>query len=218
MDGQVVVRGEAERRTLPDWALVRVTIRGEGASRDDAYRIAAADAAAVDAALDERDPAPRSIGHGTLVVQPRKRWKKGEPVRTGWLATRTSTVEVVDFGGLGELLAELAGAGADIAGPDWQVDPSNTAYQDARRDAAIDARQRAEAYVQALGLSIGGVRWMAEPGLGRDNSESVHFATMAAAGGRYRGGEEEGEIIDVTPRETTVRAQVEIGFELNNPT
>lgn len=202
---------------MPDRALLRVTVRGEGASRDDAYRSAAGDATAVDQTLEARRSAPRSVAHGTLVVQPRTRWKKGESVRTGWLASRTSTINVIEFSGLGELIAELAAAGADISGPEWQVDPSNPTYEAARRDAAIDARRRAHAYADALGLSIGMVRWIAEPGL-RDSSEPHSF--VAAAALRHRGddADEDEGVIDVTPKEMSVRAAVEIGFNFAEPT
>jgi len=212
MDSEVVVRGEAELRTMPDWALLRVTIRGEGASRDEAYRNAAVDASAVDEVLTSRQQAGRSVAHGALVVQPKSRWKKGESVRTGWFASRTTTVEITEFELMGDIFAELAAAGGDVAAPDWQIDPKNCVYQHARKDAAIDARQRADAYADALGLKIGSVHWVAEPGL-RGPGE-VHPVVFAAAAGMTRGGPAAEDVINVSPREMTVRAAVEVGFVL----
>ena len=150
---------------MPDRALVRVTIEADGAARDDAYREAARLAGQVDAALAHRQAAVDRTITTSLVVHPKTRWKKGESVRTGWRASRTSVVEVVDFSVLGDLLAELAAAGAAVDGPTWQLDPTNPVHHEVRRLAAADARTRADAYAAALGLRVTGVAWVAEPGL-----------------------------------------------------
>ena len=49
MDAHIVVRGTGQAAALPDRAVVRVEVDGEGGSRDDAYREAAK--AALDAEM-----------------------------------------------------------------------------------------------------------------------------------------------------------------------
>lgn len=67
----------------------------------------------------------------------------------------------------------------------WQLDPDNPVYTEARRLAAEDARRRADAYASALGLGIGAVEWLAEPGLRREPADAVNLETAAVAGARW---------------------------------
>jgi uncharacterized protein YggE len=92
--------------------------------------------------------------------------------------------------------------------------PTNPAYDQARAAAAEDARRRAQSYATALGLSVGPVAWVAEPGLRRDPGPPVPLeagvAPMAAA--VVPPGDTEPE--RVTPAELTVRVDVEVGFTI----
>ena len=212
MDREIVVRGVGEVRALPDRASVRVTIEGDGAERDGAYTAAAELAGAVDQVLADAGAAVGRVVTAALVVQPTTRWKKGETVRTGWSASRTSIVEVLDLDELGGLLARLTGAGAALHGPSWELDADHTGHAEARRRAAADARSRAAAYAEALGVAVGPVAWVAEPGLrlpgpdGGGRFETLAVAEMAASGGGTE------ETIDVAPQEMAITASVEVGF------
>ena len=220
MEREVVVRGAAEVRIPPDRAVVHVTLDADGSSRDDAYRTAARTAAAVDAALEQHQGEIDRIVTAALAVQPLTRWRKGEIVRTGWRATRRSTVEVVVFDGLGALLADLVAAGATLAGPQWVVDDTNDAVDRVRTLAAQDARRRAEAYVAGLGVGLGPLRWVAEPGLRISGSEvpTVRMAPMAAAAGGARAfAAEEEPVIEVEPADSVIAASVEVSFALADP-
>jgi len=211
---EVLVRGEAEVRCLPDRAILRVGVDGEGAGQDLAFEAASKAAAAVDAALDRyADAIDRRITAGVM-VQPKTRWKKGESVKTGWRATRTTVVEVTDIVKVGAVLAELPRAGAsEITGPTWQVDRANPAHDDVRRDAALDARRRAAAYAHALNLEIGALSWLSEPGL-RSGGGSARQAIATSAPmlmGSPAGVE---DYMDVSPEEITLHATVEASYEL----
>lgn len=219
MERTVLVQGHAEVRVPPDRALVWVTIDADGTSRDDAYRAAVQSADGVDAVITAHGATIGRAVTATLSVQPLTRWKKGESVRTGWRATRRTTIEVVSFERLGELLADLA-RWATIAGPTWQVDPTNPGYLDARRGASEDARRRAESYAAGLGVTIAGVAWIAEPGLrtsdGHGMGGTMAFAAAPAPQMRSRGGAvpEDEPIIDVQPEETVITASVDVAFTL----
>lgn len=215
MEREVVVRGIGHVRAVPDRATVRVVIDGEGAERDEAYAAAAQVAAAVDEVLDGAGEAIGRVVTATLVVQPKTRWRKGESIRTGWTASRTSIVEVLDLDALGALLAKLTGAGGAIYGPSWELDEGHAGHGEARRRAALDARSRAEAYSSSLGLTLGPVAWVAEPGLRKGAGDDDHRAFLvqpAMAGGATRGASE--DTIDVSPQEMTIEATVEVGFSI----
>ncbi len=195
---------------MPDRAVVRVVVDGEGRSRSEAYDLAATRAAAVDEVLGRyADDLDRTIT-AALVVQPTTRWHKGESVRTGWAASRTTSVEVADFTRLGDLIAELSTDGSSISGPSWQLDPANSAHTDARRLAAEDARRRADVYAAALGLRIRGVAWVAEPEL---RGPAPQPFLMARATAPMSGGGAPEQVIDVAPDEMLVEAEVDVGFD-----
>ena len=194
---------------MPDRAVVRAAVEGEGSSREDAYGEAATLARSVDEVVAGFGAAIDRAATAALVVHPKTRWKKGESVRTGWRASRTTVLEVVDLGRLGDLIAELSVAGAAISGPSWHLDPTNPVHGHVRRLAAEDARRRAEEYAAVLGLEIVAVAWVAEPGL-RKGPDQLGFDVPAAM--RLAGSAQAEDVIDVTPEEMTVTASVEVGF------
>lgn len=217
METQIIVRGTGQSRTLPDRAVLRVTVDGESGDRDAAYQTVTPLARQVDEVVASYGEAVDRAMTGTLVVQPKTRWRRGETVRTGWKASRTSVVEVKDFSRLGHLVAELVGAGGEIHGPYWQLDPTNDAHAEARRLAAEDARRRADVYAGALGLRVESIAWVAEPGLRIGQSQHQAVARgMAFAAEATRGGAAD-EVIDISPDEMTVEAAIEVGFAFSAP-
>ncbi len=194
--------GERARfASCPTARSVRVGVDGDGQERDDAYAAAASLATAVDAVLASAGEAISRVTTVALVVQPKTRWKKGESVRTGWKASRTSIVEIVALDELGALLAKLAAAGGSLFGPSWELDLDHEVRNEARRRAVLDARARAEAYADGLGLTLGPVAWVSEPGLrGSDPGASMAVRMAAAPMAMAMGGAPE-ETIDVSPEE-----------------
>jgi len=213
MDREVIVKGIGQAKSLPDRAEVKVVIDGEDVTRDTAYNRAVESAKAVDVVIaDYRDVLDR-VTTTALSVHPKNRWKKGESIRTGWRASRTTVLEVVTLERLGDLIANLAGAGGAVTGPTWSLDPDNGAYSEARRLAAIDAHHRAEDYAQSLGLTIGKVAWIAEPGLRSPRPTDADW--MGGMIGEARGESATDEdIIDISPEEIFVTATVEVAMEI----
>jgi uncharacterized protein YggE len=211
MEHEIVVRGEGEVRVMPDRATVHVVVDGEGSSREEAYAAAARSAAGVDAVLKAEADAFERVATAALVVQPRTRWQDGEAVRIGWTAARASVLEVRALHRLGDLLAQLAGSGGNISGLTWGLDPSNAASGEARSRAGQDARLRAEQYAASLGVKLGAVAWVAEPGLRGADHPSGRPAMLTAA---RAGAAMAPQAIDVSPQELTISAEVEVGFTL----
>lgn len=217
MEREIVVRGTGEARALPDLASLRVEVTADHKTREEAYEARAKQAAKVDVVFAEhRDDIGRTT-IASLWVQPRTRWHRGEDIRTGWRASRTTFVEVVVLDALGEIMASIVEAGGAVEGPQWSMAPTNPAYDQARRSAAEDARHRAQAYAQALDLTLGPVAWVAEPGMriapvepmmraagGPDASARMGVTAFAAEAA------EPAE--DLTPSEMSVEIAVEVGF------
>jgi uncharacterized protein len=209
VDADIVVRGQGRATALPDRATVRAVVDATAAGRDEVYGEAAVLARQVDEVVAAHAEAIDRSSVAALVVQPTTRWKKGESVRTGWKAIRTTVLDVVDLAQLGDLIAALSGAGAALSGPDWQLDPTNPVHGEARRLAAEDARRRADDYAAALGLRVAAVAWIAEPGVQSSGGITPRGRAMFAMAGTEA---PEDAVIDVTPEEVAVTASVEVGF------
>jgi uncharacterized protein YggE len=215
MEREIVVRGTGEARTLPDLAGLHVEVTAEHKDQDEAYRTRTGLAAAVDAVLAQHADAISRSTVASLSVQPKFRWQHGKQVREGWRASRTNIVEVAGLDALGPLMTGLVEAGAAVAGPTWTLAPTNPAHEEARRAAAEDARQRAQAYAEALDVGLGPIAWIAEPGLRRGGEppfEPVARPMMAAA--RFASAEAEQPAENLEAAEMTVQAAVEVGFEI----
>ena len=145
MEREIIVMGRGEVRVLPDRATFRVAVDGAGSSPEEAYEAAARASAAVDAVMNGDDGFDRVHTAGVM-VEPRTRWQDGEPIRSGWTASRASTVSVKDLSRLGDLLLLVATAGGGVSGIAWDLDPGHEAMDRARHAAALDARRRAETY------------------------------------------------------------------------
>jgi uncharacterized protein len=214
MEREIVVRGTGEARALPDQASLRVEVTADHKTQEEAHDARTKLAASVDEVLSRHADAIARTTIASLLVQPRTRWHRGEDIRSGWRASRTSFVDVVTLDALGEIMAGLVDAGAAVQGPQWSMAPTNPAYDQARAAAAEDARRRAQSYATALGLSVGPVAWVAEPGLRRDPGSPVPLEAgvvpMAAA--VVPAGDTEPE--RVNPAELTVRMDVEVGFTI----
>ena len=214
MEREIVVRGTGEARALPDQASLRVEVTVDHKTQEEAHDARTKLATAVDDVLDRHVDAIAGTTIASLVVQPRTRWHRGEDIRSGWRASRTSFVDVVMLDALGQIMAGLVDAGAAVQGPQWSMAPTNPAHDQARAAAAEDAHRRAQSYAAALGLSVGPVAWVAEPGLRRPPQPpvpvDVEVAPMAAAAVVATDAEPE----PVTPAELTVRVDVEVGFTI----
>ena len=216
MPKEVLVRGEAEVQCLPDRALVQVVVEGEGNSQQDAFGRATEASSRVDAVIEKFAQALDRRITSSVVVRPKTRWKRGETTTTGWIASRTTSLDVKDLTALGALISELPGAGASsVHGPVWRVDQSNDAYSTARQLAARDAYRRAAAYADALGLRLGDVSWLAEPGLRSNSSQPTR--AFALAGAVARGPVSDAEPMEIRPDEVTIQASVEACWLLEGP-
>jgi uncharacterized protein YggE len=215
MEPEIVVRGTAEARALPDRARLRVDVTADHRDQDAAYQARAEIAARVDAVLAEHAGAVDRTTVAGLRVEPRTRWANGRELHEGWRASRTTLVELLGLDALGPIMAGLVEAGAAVTGPEWTLAPTNPAHAEARRGAAEDARLRAAAYAEALGLDLGPVAWVAEPGLrlGDDGGgpppvpRGVQVRAVLAA--------DQPEVPeDLSASEMTVEAAVEVGFRI----
>lgn len=209
MTATLSVRGSASVPVEPDEATVTITLSGVRAAPDEAYRHVGERAEAFEQLCDELgiEPAQRStVG---LAVQAEVEWVEGRNEPRGYRATSTTSVRMRDASLVARLLEQaVAQVDAHFGGPWWSVDLDNPARLEACRRAAASARQRAEAYAESLGVRLGLLAAVAEPGT----------AVRPGPRGAQAGFASIDEVpIVVQPGEQMVTAAIELTYELEQP-
>jgi len=154
----LTVRGEGRARATPDSATIFVSVRRRARTADAARaqaddRTRALIAALVGTGLDRADLQTSTIGLR------REAPRRGQAGRGRFVASASITVRTRRIDLVGALLAAATRAGADnVNGPNFTLaDPSSAAVA-ATEVALTDARRRADAAANALGMRVSGVR------------------------------------------------------------
>lgn len=204
----VAVRGEAYREVTPELARFTVTATARDRDRETTLTRLAERAAAVRVLLDAAEPAVERRETGQLRVWPETK-RSGERV-VAYHGSVTTTVTVVDFTALGELMLRLADQEqVEVAGPWWSLRPDSPAHREARHAAIADALARAREYAEALGARVTALLELADTGL-------AAAPPMMAKAGFARAGEAAPEL-ELDPQPQPVQAAVEARFTISEP-
>lgn len=217
----ITVRGRAERRLDPTDAHVVVTVSSRSTSgQADAVERCAGRAAAVDDVLaGSRAGLVRRVVTSSVRTGPEyEHSTKAGRRLVAWTATRSSEVDCgPDADGLTGLVDALARMDdVRLSGPDWTVAGDAEAWDLVRRDAAADAHRRARAYAAGLGVEVGRVARVAEPGLSRPGPGEVTPMAFASTRAMARGGAEEPAdlAVRIAPEPVDVTVEVDVTFDL----
>ena len=210
--GAVVrVRGAATTRTLPDKASLDLRVTHVDRDASEALRLAGDRADAVAAVL--RDAGiPDAAWHTSGVrVTEEWRWERNKSVSYGYRATATFDVTVTgDLAVVNPIVSKAVAAGAEVTSQDFVVSPDNAGRQDAYRRAALDAKARATAYAEALGLRLGPVQRIDEIG----DVRPPPVPRMMAMAAPLEGGAAEATPSAVHVGEVEIDAAVTVTFAL----
>jgi uncharacterized protein len=166
---------------------------------------------ALQSVLDELEvpPADRS----TLGVSVREvtEYRKGREVHKGFRAATVVRLRLSDPELISRLITRATtDADAQTDRLQWTVSKEHAARLDACRRAAEDARRRAEAYAEGLGVPLGPVERVVEAGAGSprdyDVAEPMSFRSATAASAEAD--------VDVGPGEQDLTAEVDVTFRL----
>ena len=210
MTATVVVRGRGTVEVEPDAAVLVAEARARAIDPSAAHAAAAGIASAVDELLDRAGTAVRRRSTSALLVTPSYEWRDNARQFVGFDAVRSSTIEIVDSGSIGDIFAGLASVRANAGNLRWVIDRDNPAHAEARRLAATDARGRAASYAEALGVGLGPVQEVREPETkspGGPQPEGRMYAMAADAGGG-------GDSMEVSAPTLTVASEVEVTFSI----
>jgi uncharacterized protein YggE len=163
----VTVRGVGNATTSPDEASLTLVIEAVEQTAAAALAKVAERAQAAVELCDSLgiEPAAR-VTTGACVAEHGEHDREGRWQHRGFRAWNQLVVRVGEATVVAELIAGAVDRGAQINGPAWTIAPDNPAHAAACREAALDARRRAEAYADALGARVGAIVAVRDPGTG----------------------------------------------------
>ncbi|QES52655.1 hypothetical protein DEJ50_25240 [Streptomyces venezuelae] len=216
---RVAVRGEARLEVDPEIARIGISVSARGTDRRTALEdLTRRNNAVLDLIKSYGDPVEK-LETGAFSITPElTRHGRGERIRA-YHGRVHITAELNDFTALGELTTRLADLDLTrVDGPWWALRPDSPAHGQARRQAVLEAVQRAREYAEALGARLAALLELAD--LGAENAAPV---AMAAQGGAFRamayGAAEDAGAppLDLEPQRQTVYAQVNARFTMTPP-
>ncbi|WP_030197970.1 SIMPL domain-containing protein [Streptomyces sp. NRRL S-87] len=217
---RVAVRGEATLEVDPEIARIGITVSARGTDRRTALDDLTRRNATVLDLIKSYGDAVEKLETGAFSITPElTRHGRGERIRAYHGRVHISA-ELSDFTALGELTTRLADQDLTrVDGPWWALRPDSPAHGEARRQAVLEAVQRAREYAAALGARLASLVELAD--LGAEAAPAPY--PMAAPGGAVRamafGGAEPDlpPALDLEPQRQTVYAAVNARFTMTPP-
>jgi uncharacterized protein YggE len=208
MSPTVRTQGTAVVPARPDRAEVQLHLQHVAPTPDAALQQVAERTSKLEELLGELAIERSGWSTSGVSVSEHREWQENRQVPRGYRATSHTLVRLADTDLIGRLLAEaVRRVGAAVLGPQWIIDADNPAHLEAYRMAAKDARRRAEAYAEALGLGLGMLETLEEPGLNQLGAVGVLRAARNASLGDDDG-------VPVNPGAVNVSAATIATFQL----
>jgi uncharacterized protein YggE len=202
------VTAEGRTTRMPDLATIRAGVVSQSPTAAAALSDNAQRMAKVLAALKHAGVAPRDIATSSVGLSPQYRYADNQPpVITGYQATNTVSVRFRDVAKSGTILDTLVAQGANqIDGPNLSIDKPETALDEARADAVVQAKRRADLYAKAAGLRVSRIVSIAESGQDAGGSPQPMFMARAAMAK---------DSTQIAPGEKDVTVTLSVRFLLN---
>lgn len=177
----ITIRGEAVVPAEPDELRLRLTVSAVHSRQAEALQDVAARSQELEALLTELGVSkPNRITSG-LSIREKREWVDDRSEHRGYEASNSVLVSLRDPKVVGHLLeGAVERAEAQVEGPWWHVNGGNPARLEACRQAAQDAKRKAEAYAGAAGLTLGAI------GSIRESADTPMGYGMVASSGSGR--------------------------------
>jgi uncharacterized protein YggE len=201
---RLTVTGEATANVEPDLAQIRAGVTSQSRTAKEASETNAKAATALLASLRAAGIDDKDVQTARLALQPTYDNSNGSTRGriTGFQASNQVTVKVRQIAKLADVIDGMVSAGAtDIGGIDFIVSAHSQALDQARAEAIVDARRKAEIYAKAAGVTLGRVIALSE-----DQSAPVPMMMQARAAAAP----------PVMPGEKTLQLVVTVSYELSN--
>lgn len=202
----LTISAEGRVESAPDMATLSLGVMTEGQTAAAALAENARRMNALTRALRRAGVAERDIQTTNVSVNPQYAYVENQPPRlTGYQANNQVSARVRSLDNVGRVIDAAVNAGGNTvngisfshADPEAQLDA-------ARRDAAQDARRRADTYAQAFGMRVHRVVAISESGGYRPPAPLPYMARMTA----------DQEATPIAPGEVTTSVNLSVTYEL----
>lgn len=166
-DATIRIQGQGFAPAVPDGIRFRLTLSATRPRPDEALHDVTTRSERLDALLTELGISDDARSTSGLSIREQREWvtettdgaHRERSVHRGFEAQNSILVRIDDPAISGRLIqGAVEEADALVDGPWWHVAAENPGHLEACAEAARDARRRAEAYAEALGLRLGAVR------------------------------------------------------------
>jgi uncharacterized protein len=208
-EGTFAVQGDGVYVTAPDSAEISASIASRADDLKDAQNDARAKMAKGDAALESLRAKGLVVDEKTYhVMQQEQPLAPGSnaPPKRFWEASGDYRLKVAPLAEINPIVTALVDAGFEIHNVGFAVNDPRAAMNEARKDAARDAQERAKAYAEALGVKLGQIYSLTDGG-------AANIAAMAALPMRKAFNDAPAIKIDV-PKTLTFNATVQIVWRI----
>lgn len=211
------VSGSGEIKLVPDIATasIQASIQVRTYNEDPAAA-QAENSAIMDAVIEAVKAAgvkDADIATDNVSLNERYNYKKTPAVVVGYDMVTSIKVTIRDIDAVGKVLSDAIAAGATgTYGLTLTVSDSSAAYQQALKAAIDDAKGKAQAIAEALGVTL-------KPIPSAVNEQSSSYTPNAAYDMRTASAAEDANAdVSISPGELTVEAQVSIEYEIDTGT
>lgn len=232
MSGDSTERGDGRREPLPtinvaatatvdavpDEARLHFDLSADGRSSAAALEAVRKRLTDVDGICDRLDIATADRA-STVSVSEHGERDGGRWLSKGYRAQAQLKVVVRDPEAVGPLVNEVvAAAGPAVRGPFWRISPDHPARLQACGKAAAHARAKADVYASSLGVALGDIVTVTEPGAAVEpifHEPSQRMRAMAAPAGAEAMATA-APVIDLHPGTQEIRADVTVVFRISS--
>jgi uncharacterized protein YggE len=180
----VRVLGESAIRIEPDEGFVSLTLTALHPSAGEALTDVGTRAAAMASLLDDLEIATQDRSTSGITVDEEFDHTRSGRRSLGHRAAATTVVRVTSRGLIGRIIMRATtDVDARVQGPNWRVSPHHQVWLEAARQAAAQARRKAEAYAHGVDADLGSLIAMAEPEDHRFSRGPKRMVALAASGG-----------------------------------
>lgn len=207
------VSGSGEIKLVPDIATVSIQVRTYNEKPAAAQAENSAIMDAVIEAVKAAGVKDADIATDNVSLNERYNYKKTPAVVVGYDMVTSIKITIRDIDAVGKVLSDAIAAGATgTYGLTLTVSDSSAAYQQALKAAIDDAKGKAQAIAEALGVTL-------KPIPSAVNEQSSSYTPNAAYDMRTASAAEDANAdVSISPGELTVEAQVSIEYEIDTGT
>lgn len=220
MPVSISVTGEGEVVAVPDIAQISFSVTAKESTAGEAIAKSAEGVNAIvkylkDNGVEEKDIKTQSYNLNPRYEYPDTRcseWgcpPQGEPKLIGYEVTQTVGVKVRDLSKVGMFISGLGELGVtNVNGPSFTIDDDSTLKADARKQAIEDAREKAAALAEQLGVRI--VRMT---GYWEEQNYPMPYG-MGGGEGMVAAYDMKAAVPDMPAGENTISARVNVTYEI----